>query len=195
MGDDTVTFVRRGLRVVAEAVPGTAARATVVDMRKTHYQSVLDGLGVPTWDHGDDISTHVVCSVDDVPVASIRSGRDSADRCEAVEAFPELAATLPAEFVYLSRQLVVPEFRGLGLSAMLVNAAANWWLSRSPLDYVVAASRESTAGNARVLGGTILAAPALLGPDRVPVSLMGASLATLAERTATVLDRHEWQAA
>jgi GNAT superfamily N-acetyltransferase len=195
MDDEAAVFVRGGLRVLAEAVSGAAARDAVVDMRQTHYQSVLDGLGVPTWDESDFDGTHFLCSVDGVPVASMRSACVSVHDGEVVDLFPDLATQVPVtEFVYLSRQLVVPDFRRVGLSAVLVNAAADWWLSTSTLRYAVASSRASSAGNAVALGGRILAPPAVLGPEQELIFPVGGSLRALADRTRTVLERHDWKA-
>ncbi|HVV21847.1 MAG TPA: hypothetical protein VHF06_20600 [Pseudonocardiaceae bacterium] len=196
MGDETAVFVRRGLRVVAQAVPGTAARDVIVDLRKTHYQSVLDGLGVPTWDEYDDGATHFLCTADGVPVAGIRSAGNSVHDGEVVTVFPDLASAIPVtEFVYLSRQLVVPDFRGIGLATVLINAAARWWLAGSSLDYVVACDRESTVAGAAALGGSVLAAPAALGPERELIFPIGVELRTLADRSRTALHRHDWQVA
>lgn len=196
-GDEATTFHRQGIRMVTTATRGTDARAAVDGMRKAHYQPVLDGLGVETWDRYDADAIHFICFADGVPVASLRTSRDGVSSGETASLFPDLASVLPdgtAEYLYLSRHLVVPEFRGIGLSAVITHVAAAWWMSHSPLEYVLASSREPTVGNARVLGGTVLAGPAYLGPEKMPILLVGARLSALAERTKMLLGRHSWVA-
>ena len=199
MGDAT-TFARQGIRVVTIATRGTAARAAVDGMRTTYYQQVLAGMGFQTWDRYDsDADTvHFICLADGVPVASMRSTRDDTAAGEGASAFPDLASALPAgtaEYLYLSRQLVVPGFRGTGLAAVITHVAATWWTAHSPLDYALAVSRESTLGNARLLGGTVLAGPVCHGPEKVPFFLMGAQLSALAEQTGVLLGQFGWSPA
>jgi hypothetical protein len=117
---------------------------------------------------------------------------------EGASAFADLASTLPGgttEYLYLSRQLVVPDFRGIGLPAVITHAAIAWWRAHAPLEYGVALSRESTLGNARLLGGTVLAGPVPHGPEKVPLLLMGARLSALAEHTGALLARFGWSPA
>jgi hypothetical protein len=194
-GDETTAFVRRGIRVIISATRGADARAAVDGMRKAHYQDILDGLGVETWDSFDEDAVHFIGVADGLPVASIRTSRDSVGSGETASVFPDLSSVLPddtAEYLYLSRQLVVPEFRRIGLSAVITHVAAAWWLSRSPLAYALASSREPTVGNARVMGGTVLAGPSYFGPEKVPLVLVGARLPVLAERTKALLDQNNW---
>jgi hypothetical protein len=195
VGDVATTFFRREIRVVITATSGTDARKTVDGMRKAHYQAILGGLGVETWDRYDVDAMHFICLADGVPVASMRTSRDVVGSGETASVFPDLASVLPggtAEYLYLSRQLVVPEFRGIGLSAVITHVAVTWWMSHSPLEYALASSREPTVGNARALGGTVLAGPIYLGPEKMVVLLMGARLAAVTEHTKMLLDRHEW---
>lgn len=194
-GDDGAAFSRRGARVVTTAMRGTDARATVAGMRQAHYQPVLDALGVQTWDRYDADAIHFVCFADGVPVASMRTSRDTVSSGEAVSVFPDLASVLPggtAEYLYLSRQLVVPEFRWTGLSAVITHVAADWWQSHSPLGFVVAGSRKATVSDARVMGATVLAGPVGHGPQRIPLVLIGAQLSAVAERTRVLLARLGW---
>jgi hypothetical protein len=196
-GDDGIAFLRRGILVVTTVMRGDAAQAAVAGMRKEHYQHVLDAGGVPAWDRHDADAIHFVCFADGVPVASMRTSRDSVSSGEAVSVFPDLASVLPdgtAEYLYLSRQLVVPEFRWTGLSAVITHVAAAWWKSHSPLAYAVAASREPTVGNARAMGATVLAGPVCLGPAAMPLLLVGAPLAVVADRTRVLLGRLSWVA-
>lgn len=196
-GDEGTAFLRRGIRVVITVMRGTDARAVVASMRQTHYQPVLDGLGVQTWDRYDADAIHFVCFADGVPAASLRTSWDGVSSGEAVCDFPDLASVLPAdtaEYLYLSRHLVVPEFRRMGLSAVIAHVAAAWWRSHSPLEYVVASSRELSAGNVRALGGMVLSGPVCLGPERMPVLLMGAQLSAVAERAKVLLGRLGWVA-
>jgi hypothetical protein len=175
-----------------KAVSGTAARNVIVDMRRTHYHSVLDGLGVPTWDESYAGGTHFLCSVDDVPVASVRSACVSVHSGEVVDFFPHLATTIPVtEFVYLSRQLVVPDFRGCR-----VVCCAHEHRCRLVVVLLLLGirSRELSLGNALTLGGRILAPSAPLGAERELIFPMGGRLQLLAERTRTVLGRHDWKA-
>jgi len=196
--DDATTFSRQGTRVVTIATRGTAARAAVDGMRKTHYEQDLAGMGFRTWDRYDaDAETvHFICLADGVPVASLRSTRDDlAAVGEVASAFPDLESALPAgtaEYLYLSRQLVVPGFRGTGLAALITHVAAAWWTAHSSLDYVLAVSRESTLGNARALGGTVLAGPVSHGPGKVPFFLMGGQLSALAKQTGELLGQFGW---
>jgi len=163
-------------------------------MRKSHYQPALDGLGVRTWDHYDPDATHFVCFADGVAVASMRSAADRVGSGEASGDFPGLAAHLPRGtigYLYLSRLLVVPAFRCLGLTAVIMYMAAAWWKSNSALDYVLASAKEPAAG-ARNLGAKVLAGPVRLGPDQVPILLVGVSLSALAGRAKSLLDRLGW---
>jgi hypothetical protein len=199
-GDGSATFGRRGVRVVTVAVRGTDARVVVVGMRNAHYQPVLDGLGVEAWDRydADADAVHFICFADGVPIASMRTSRDGVGSGEGVSVFRDLPSLLPdgmTEYLYLSRQLVVPEFRGIGLSAVITHVAAAWWRLRSPLEYVLGSSRKPTLGNARLLGGTVLAGPVCLGPEKMPILLVGAQLSAVAERTKMLLDRFGWSSA
>jgi hypothetical protein len=197
-GDDVTTFARQGISVVTTVTRGNDAHAAVVGLRKAHYQPVLDGFGVEVWDGYDADAIHFICFADGDPVACMRSSWDRVTSGEAATIFPELASALPGretEYLYLSRQLVVPEFRGIGLSAMITHVAATWWMSKSPLRYAVAASKDPTGGSARALGGMPLADLVYLGPENMPLRLMGAPISALAERTATVLGRHSWMRA
>jgi hypothetical protein len=197
-GDGSATFGRRGVRVVTVAVRGTDARVVVVGMRKAHYQPVLDGLGVEAWDRYDADAVHFICFADGVPVASMRTSRDGVGGGEAVCDFRDLPSLLPdgmTEYVYVSRQLVVPEFRGIGLSAVISHVAAAWWRSHSPLEYMLGSSRQPTLGNARRLGGSVLAGPVCLGPGKIPIVLVGARLSAVAERTKMLLDKLSWSSA
>ena len=193
-----VTFSRRGIRTVTIAMRGTTARAAVVSMREAHYQPVLARMGFDTWDRHDADAIHFVCFADGAPVASMRSAREDAGGGEGASAFPDLVSALPsgtAEYLYLSRQLVVPEFRRIGLPAVITHAAASWWTSHSSLEYVLALSRESTLGNARLLGGTVLGGPVYQGPEKVPLLLLGAQLPALAEQTKMLLGQFGWSPA
>jgi hypothetical protein len=183
--------------VVISATGGTAARAAVHGMRKAHYQPVLDGLGVPAWDRYDADAIHFICFADGMPVASVRTSRDTLGSGEAITDFPDLAAVLPggtAEYLYLSRLLVVPEFRRIGLSAVIAHVAVAWWRSHSPLEYGVISSRKQTVGNALSMGGEVLAGPVYRGPQEMPIMLMGARLPAVAERTTMLLSRLNWAA-
>lgn len=194
---DTITCLRQGLRVVTTATRGEAARESIVDMRERHYQAALVGLGVALWDRYDMDGVHFLCTVEGVPVASMRSTQDSVRLGEAAHDFPDLAARLPertGDFLYLSRQLVVPRFRKIGLAALLTNSAALWWRSRSALDYVVASTREPATDGARRSGVTVLAGPNHLGPRRTPVFLIGGDLAVIAGNTGALLEHHGWVA-
>jgi hypothetical protein len=191
-GDDGAAFSRRGVRVITTAMRSTDARATVAGLRQAHYQHVLDALGVETWDRYDADAIHFLCFVDGVPVASMRTSRDSVSGGEAVSVFPDLASALPggtAEYLYLSRQLVVPEFRWMGLSAVITHVAAGWWQSHSPLEFVVAGSRKATLSDARVMGATVLVGPVGHGPEGMPLVLIGGQLSAVAERTRVLLAR------
>jgi hypothetical protein len=166
-------------------------------LRQAHYQPVPDALGVQTWDRYDADAIHFVCFADGRPAASMRTSRDSVSSGEAVSVFPDLASALPggmAEYLYLSRQLVVPEFRWIGLSALITHVAAEWWQARSPLEFVVAGSRKPTVSDARVMGATVLAGPVGHGPEGMPLVLMGAQLSAVAERTRVLLARLGWVA-
>jgi len=198
VADDATTFIRQGIRAVITATPGPAARGAVDGMRKAHYQAVLDGMGLQTWDRYDADAVHFICFADGSPVASLRSARDDAVSGEGAATFPDLASALPGgtdEFLYLSRQLVVPEFRGTGLAAVITHVAAAWWRAHSPLEYVLALSRESTLDNARLLGGTVLAGPVFHGPGKEPLVLLGARLPAVAEQTKTLLAGFGWSMA
>ena len=194
----STTFVRRGLRVDVAAVRGSAAERTLVELRTRHYRAVLDGLGVPVWDGYDAEALHFVCSVAGTPVAAMRSTWDDLGGGEAVHDFPDLAERLPdrvTDFLYLSRQLVVPDLRRLGLPAVLAYAAATWWWSAQPRPgYALAAGRASTLGTARGLGGSLLAGPARIGPARTPIFLLGAPVAVLAGHAGHLLNRLGWAA-
>jgi hypothetical protein len=167
-------------------------------MRQAHYQPLLADMGFETWDRHDEDAVHFICFANGVPVASMRSTRDDLGGGEAASAFPDLASALPggtAEYLYLSRQLVVPDFRGIGLPAVITHGALAWWSTHAPPQYVLAMSRESTLGNARLLGGRVLAGPVPHGPEKVPFLLMGARLSVLAERTGTLLAQFGWSPA
>jgi hypothetical protein len=197
-GDGAATFCRRGVRVVTIAARGTDARVVVVGMRKAHYQPVLDGLGVEAWDRYDAHAIHFICFAGGVPVASMRTSQDGVASGEAVSDFRDLPSLLPdgmTEYVYVSRQLVVPEFRGIGLSAVISHVAAAWWRSHSPLEYMLGSSRKPSLGNARRLGGSVLAGPVCLGPGKMPIVLVGARLSAVAERTKMLLDKLSWSSA
>ena len=60
---------------------------------------------------------------------------------------------------------------------------------------MLALSRDSTLGNARLLGGTMLAGPVRRGPQEVPLLLMGARLSALAEQTSMLLGQFGWSLA
>jgi hypothetical protein len=197
-GDGATAFRRRGTHVVTIATRGTDARAVVAGMREAHYQPVLDGLGVEAWDRHDGDAVHFICFADGVPAASMRTSRDGVGSGEGASVFQDLPSVLPKgtkEYLYLSRQLVVPEFRGIGLSAVITHVAAAWWRSHSPLEYVLGSSRKPTLGNARLLGGTVLAGPVCLGPEKMAILLVGAQLSAVAERTKMLLDRFSWSPA
>ena len=198
MDDGTATFLRGGTRLVTTATRGDDAHAAVVGLREKHYQPVLDGFGVQVWDGYDANAIHFISFVDGEAVASLRTSQDRVTSGEVAELFPDLASALPpgeTEYLYLSRQLVVPKFRGIGLSAVITHVAAAWWLVNSPLRYAVAASREPAGGNARALGGTALAGPIYHGPENLPLLLMGARLPALAETTRMLLSKHNWAGA
>jgi hypothetical protein len=197
-GDGVAVFCRRGVRVVTIAARGADARGVVVGMREAHYQPVLDGLGVEAWDRYDAHAVHFICFAGGVPVASMRTSRDGVGSGEAVSDFRDLPSLLPdgvTEYVYVSRQLVVPEFRGIGLPAVISHVGAGWWRSHSPLEYMLGSSRAPAVGNARRLGGSVLGGPVCLGPGKVPVVLVGARLSAVAERTRMLLDKLSWSPA
>jgi len=177
MDIEIASYVRDG-RVVAVRMANSLPRRTeVLNLRTSYYESTLRQLGVATWDgHDERAAAHLLCLEDDRAVASIRVVLNIGERTELHDDFGRPDELIPRPgrpFVTFGRQLVTPDRRGTGMSAVLVHAACLWCGRHSDVEALRVVSLFERAAAVEELGMRRLTGVLPLGPGRTPVVVLG----------------------